>query len=74
MILGLFWFTARDQSEILTLDNDQQQTVGVVGFRWSWAFNYVDQDTYDVGVPYGEGSPVSHRPCTCRSTRRSASG
>ena len=29
MILGLFWFTARDQSEILTLDNDQQQTVGV---------------------------------------------
>tara|TARA_B100000123_G_scaffold111731_1_gene82285 strand:+ start:124 stop:993 length:870 start_codon:yes stop_codon:yes gene_type:complete len=57
MILGLFWFTARDQSEILTLDNDQQQTVGVVGFRWSWAFNYVDQDTYDVGVPYGEGSP-----------------
>ena len=57
MILGLFWFTARDQSEILTLDNDQQQTVGVVGFRWSWAFNYVDQDAYDVGVPYGEGSP-----------------
>ena len=57
MILGLFWFTARDQSEILTLDNDQQQTVGVVGFRWSWAFNYVDQDIYDVGVPYGEGSP-----------------
>jgi cytochrome c oxidase subunit 2 len=57
MILGLFWFTARDQTEILTLDNDQQQTVQVVGFRWSWAFNYLDQDAYDVGVPYGEGSP-----------------
>jgi len=56
MILGLFWFTARDQSEILTIDNDQQQTVEVVGFRWSWAFNYLDQDAYDVGVPYGEGS------------------
>jgi cytochrome c oxidase subunit II len=56
MILGLFWFTARDQSEILTVDNDQQQTVEVVGFRWSWAFNYLDQDAYDVGVPYGEGS------------------
>lgn len=57
MILGLFWFTARDQSEILTVDNDQEQTVNVVGFRWSWAFNYVDEDVYDVGVPYGEGSP-----------------
>lgn len=57
MILGLFWFTARDQTEILTVDNDQQQTVEVVGFRWSWAFNYLDQDAYDVGVPYGEGSP-----------------
>jgi cytochrome c oxidase subunit 2 len=56
MILGLFWFTARDQSEILTLDNDQQQTVNVVGFRWSWAFNYLDEDVYDVGIPYGEGS------------------
>ncbi len=56
MILGLFWFTARDQSEILTVGNDEQQTVEVVGFRWSWAFNYLDQDAYDVGVPYGEGS------------------
>jgi len=57
LVLGLFWFTARDQSEILTVDNDQEQTVNVVGFRWSWGFNYLDEDVYDVGVPYGEGSP-----------------
>ena len=57
MILGLFWFTARDQAEILAVDNDQEQTVNVVGFRWSWAFNYLDEDVYSVGVPYGEGSP-----------------
>jgi cytochrome c oxidase subunit 2 len=56
MILGLFWFTARDQSEILTLENDQAQTVNVVGFRWSWAFNYLDEDVYSIGLPYGEGS------------------
>jgi cytochrome c oxidase subunit II len=56
MILGLFWFTARDQSEILTLENDQSQTVNVVGFRWSWAFNYLDEDVYSIGLPYGEGS------------------
>lgn len=56
MILGLFWFTARDQSEILTLDNDQDQTVSVVGFRWSWGFNYLDEDAYDLGMPVGEGT------------------
>ncbi len=51
MVLGMFWFTARDQSEILTLDNDQSQTVNVVGFRWSWAFNYLDEDVYAIGMP-----------------------
>lgn len=51
MILGLFWFTARDQSEILAVSNDQDQTVGVVGFRWNWGFNYLDEDAYAVGSP-----------------------
>ena len=51
MVLGLFWFTARDQSEILTLENDQSQTVNVVGFRWAWAFNYLDEDVYSIGLP-----------------------
>jgi len=56
MILGLFWFTARDQTEILTMSNDQTQTVNVVGFRWSWAFNYLDEDVYSVGLPVGENT------------------
>ena len=30
MVLGLFWFTARDQSEILAVKNDQDLTVNVV--------------------------------------------
>ena len=51
MILGLFFFTARDQSEILTVSNEQDETVEVVGFRWNWAFNYLDQDAYAVGSP-----------------------
>ena len=51
MVAGLFWFTARDQSEILTMDNNQSQTVNVVGFRWSWAFNYLDEDVYSIGMP-----------------------
>ena len=51
MILGLFFFTARDQSEILTVSNDQDETVEVVGFRWNWAFNSLDQDAYAIGSP-----------------------
>ena len=51
MILGLFWFTAKDQSEILSLSNDQKQTVNVVGFRWNWGFNYIDEGAYAVGTP-----------------------
>jgi len=51
MILGLFWFTAKDQSEILAVSNDQDQTVNVVAYRWNWGFNYLDQDAYAVGSP-----------------------
>jgi cytochrome c oxidase subunit II len=51
MILGLFWFTAKDQSEILAVSNDQSQTVNVVGFRWNWGFNYLDEGAYAVGTP-----------------------
>lgn len=50
MILGLFFFTARDQAELLAVEDNQDQTVNVVGFRWSWAFNYLDEDVYDVGT------------------------
>lgn len=52
MILGLFWVTAGDQSDILTVEGDQDQTVNVVGFRWSWAFNYVDEDVFEIGEPF----------------------
>lgn len=51
MILGLFWFTAKDQSEILAVSNDQQHTVNVVGWRWNWGFNYIDEGAYAVGTP-----------------------
>lgn len=51
MILGLFWFTARDQSEILAVSNDEDQTVNVVAFRWNWGFNYLDEGAYTVGTP-----------------------
>jgi cytochrome c oxidase subunit II len=51
MIFGLFWFTARDQTDLRRVTDDQTHTVNVIGFRWSWAFNYTDEDVYEIGTP-----------------------
>ncbi|MER6465179.1 cytochrome c oxidase subunit II [Streptomyces sp. NPDC093272] len=38
----LFYFTARDETKLLSLtDKKPTVTVNVVGFQWSWGFNYV---------------------------------
>ena len=51
MILVLATFTWRDQAELTKLTSDYKHTVNVVGFRWSWGFNYVEEGVYDVGTP-----------------------
>jgi cytochrome c oxidase subunit 2 len=38
----LFYFTARDESKLLDLSDKPAHTVNVVGFQWSWGFNYVE--------------------------------
>lgn len=60
MIGGLFFYTQRDTSSITAISNDQEQTVGVVGFRWSWGFNYIEQDVHEVGTPGQD--PVLYLP------------
>ncbi|KPH99453.1 cytochrome c oxidase subunit II [Actinobacteria bacterium OK074] len=37
----LFYFTARDETKILSLSKKPDVTINVVGFQWSWGFNYV---------------------------------
>ena len=37
----LFYFTARDESELLSLKKKPDVTINVVGFQWSWCFNMV---------------------------------
>lgn len=51
MILVLATFTWRDQAELTRLTDKYTHTVNVVGFRWSWGFNYVEEGVYDVGTP-----------------------
>ncbi|GGZ49927.1 aa3-type cytochrome oxidase subunit II [Streptomyces bluensis] len=37
----LFYFTARDETKLLDTSKKPDVTVNVVGFQWSWCFNYV---------------------------------
>jgi cytochrome c oxidase subunit 2 len=36
---------------LTALSDDPDRTINVVGFRWNWTFNYVDDDVYDTGSP-----------------------
>ncbi len=38
----LFYFTARDETKLLTLSEKPAHTINVVGYQWSWAFNYIE--------------------------------
>lgn len=38
----LFYFTARDETKLLSLDDKPAHTINVVGYQWSWGFNYVE--------------------------------
>jgi len=53
MVSVLFYFTARDQAAILSMDDADggaaQHTVEVIGKQWSWDFNYVEEDVYVTG-------------------------
>lgn len=51
MIMVLAMFTWRDQAELTSLTDGPHHSVGVVGFRWSWTFNYLDEGVYEVGTP-----------------------
>jgi cytochrome c oxidase subunit 2 len=38
----LFYFTARDQTELTKTSDQPDHIINVVGFQWSWAFNYIE--------------------------------
>ncbi|MHC0431075.1 aa3-type cytochrome oxidase subunit II [Streptomyces sp. O3] len=38
----LFYFTARDETKLLALEDKPPHTINVVGYQWSWGFNYIE--------------------------------
>lgn len=47
----LFYFTARDESKLLSLSAKPAHTINVVGFQWSWGFNYIEDVDGDGATP-----------------------
>lgn len=51
VIAVLFYYTARDETYLNKLSPNPDVKVGVVGFQWSWQFNYPDQNLQVTGRP-----------------------
>ncbi|MFF1556958.1 cytochrome c oxidase subunit II [Streptomyces sp. NPDC058279] len=47
----LFYFTARDESKLLSLSAKPAHTINVIGYQWSWGFNYVENVDGDGATP-----------------------
>ena len=50
MIAVLFYYTARDEATLLDTSKHPDVVVNVVGKKWSWDFNYVNEQTYEAGT------------------------
>jgi cytochrome c oxidase subunit II len=63
LIAVLFYFTAKDENYINKLSNNPDVVVNVLGFQWSWQFNYPQYHVTNIGDMYGEGPlPVLEIP------------
>ncbi|MFH8367337.1 cytochrome c oxidase subunit II [Streptomyces sp. NPDC018031] len=61
----LFYFTARDENELLKVDKKPDHVINVVGYQWSWGFNYmenVDGNAATPGKPYRDIKEISNIP------------
>jgi cytochrome c oxidase subunit II len=46
----LFFWTMTNADEVQAKTDDPDVSIGVIGQQWSWTFNYLDEDVYDVGT------------------------
>jgi cytochrome c oxidase subunit 2 len=50
LIIGFFFFTARDQTVIEQRFDKPDEVIQVYGKQWAWDFNYVKENVYTAGV------------------------
>ncbi|QFG70164.1 cytochrome c oxidase subunit II [Ornithinimicrobium pratense] len=50
LVLTLFGQTVKVENTLLHIQEDPDVVVNVAGKKWSWDFNYVNEDVYETGV------------------------
>lgn len=74
VIAVLFYFTARDENKLLETSKKPQHIINVVGFQWSWGFNYVENVDGDAATPKGVPSELAEIPANKLSFPAGAEG
>lgn len=60
MVVVFFYFTVQTQNDVLanaSEDGEADHTIAVVGQKWSWTFNYVEEDAVDGETVHVVGTP-----------------
>ena len=51
LIIGvLFFYTVKAQDAMLDQSEEPDVVIGVIGQKWSWTFNYMEEDNPDIGT------------------------
>lgn len=58
----LFYFTARDENALLKTSKKPDHVVNVVGYQWSWGFNYMENVDGSTASPKQEAKEISSIP------------
>lgn len=62
MVAGLFYYTARDEAEIVATSAKPDVKINVVGKQWAWDFNYLDAGVYETSAQVElDGKPVPEK-------------
>ncbi|MGO1383784.1 MAG: aa3-type cytochrome oxidase subunit II [Arachnia sp.] len=59
LIIGvLFFYTVQAHDNLISQEGEPDTTIGVIGQKWSWTFNYMEEDNPDIGtVAHDGGTP-----------------
>jgi cytochrome c oxidase subunit 2 len=47
MVAVLFYYTARDETSLMSVSQKPDVTINVVAKQWNWDFNYINAKTYE---------------------------
>lgn len=63
LIIGvLFFYTVKTQNRVLATEDKPDHTIAVVGQKWSWTFNYLEQDNAAIGETVHEIGTIQRIP------------